>query len=243
MDLNPPINRTARTPVQPPLGIATPDTIATADILYKYHARYPARELYEGAVNTYEQLLAIAEHADAAKEISLILNIPASRLQEYAARIMDLLLSDRTISPSMSLGLPEQGSLEETARRWKRLVILNHPDRHRGQHIYEEKTKLINEAYERILSAQKNAIPPVTLNPLQNLSPVRTYRVRRFRYLRHVPAFIVSAAAIIALMTLLFFIWRVLSHTGTMKEQSVMEKIYTPSLETVQRPNSGHRPL
>ncbi len=169
------------------------------------------REITGDTFEAYETLLDIIGGSHTASRISGILEIPEAGIRSDAQKIIDLLLFNTENDPYTSLGLPGYASPAEVNRRWKSLIVLYHPDKYRNQPGYEERAKRINEAYENIHSAGGRRIvtgsrAPATIRKTPVGRSRGPRRIRRFRYLKYLPDFILALAVIIAIISTVIFI-------------------------------------
>lgn len=164
------------------------------------YERYTPEELYPKALKCYEILLDILEDARTAGDVAAVLSRPPASVQNSARSVIDLLLFNAKADPSVSLGLARDAGKNETKRRWKRLMVLYHPDRYPDDHAYEDRAKQINEAYEKLLRWEGKdsffvTAPPVNRNELQAVDLVIRARARR-RVHAFVLAFVIFACII-----------------------------------------------
>ena len=128
--------------------------VLASGLLCSYERSTPG-ELYQKALKCYEVLIDILEDADTARDVSALVSRPVTSVQDSARSIIDLLLFNKAADPAVALGLPENADKTEANRRWKRLMVLYHPDRYPDDHAYEERAKRINEAYEKLQRGQR----------------------------------------------------------------------------------------
>ncbi|MDA8242452.1 MAG: J domain-containing protein [Nitrospiraceae bacterium] len=163
-------------------------------------------EVYDKASRCFDFLLDVRESREAAKKLALLTDRAIPSLQQAAGSVIDRLLFNRNNDPYVSLGLPPYAGKSEAKDRWKRLIVLYHPDKYPNQREYEERAKKINEAYEEIRKEAKmcNSRDIVThtsmANPLQ--SETALYR----RHLKRVPTFTLALAIFIVVLSILLFI-------------------------------------
>jgi DnaJ domain len=177
-------------------------------------------EVYEKALKCFDVLLDILEDPGTAEKISAMINSPAEAVMQSVQTIIDLLLFNAANDPYMSLCLPRYASEEQINRRWKRLIVSYHPDKYPGRREYEERAKRINETYETIQKtgkgfhvdeALRNIIRRnadyVSLNDeiAERLSGKETSRA--YKYLRHLPAVILFSSLLVAIISILLFIY------------------------------------
>ncbi|MBA4372669.1 MAG: hypothetical protein C0402_07365 [Thermodesulfovibrio sp.] len=170
------------------------------------YGRSTPDELYRKAIKCFEVLIDILEDTATAEHIAALTGRPATAVQDSARTIIDLLLFNKGADPSVSLGLPENTDRAEATRRWKRLMVLYHPDRYPDNHEYEEKAKKINEAHEKLQQGggkRVYALPDQTAAwseppglPLSDSGGVS----------RRVPVFVLALALFVLVITLWLFI-------------------------------------
>ena len=186
---------------------------SAARLISSFHERRPLDEVNEKALRCYDLLIEILENSSTAKKISLMLHIPEIAVQGHAEAIIDLLLFNKKNNPFISLGLQRLAPLPEIKKRWKRLIMLYHPDKNLNQKSYEEKTKKINEAYVKITTMKERTISPEPMKQAIRFSAHKD-AIRHFGYLKHLPTLIIIGVIVMALLTiLLFIVYRSRAHT------------------------------
>lgn len=181
--------------------------LTATTLIRRFHEQCPPDELYDKAVRSYETLIEIIQNPDTAREISALLNIPADTIKDYANAIINILLFNKENDPYLSFGLKKFAPLSEVSRRWKSLIVLYHPDKYLNQKIFETKAKKINEIYEEIQRMQEQKISSNSLNRVSEMTLSRSDQVNRLRYLKNIPYIIIVLAMIIAICSLLLFIF------------------------------------
>jgi hypothetical protein len=127
-------------------------------------------------------------------------------VQNSAAAIIDHLLFNKKNDPYLSLGLPRYAGKAEVNRRWKRLIVLYHPDKYPDQKEYEEKAKKINEAYDEIRKIKENAAWYKPVNSVYGDSLPKADAAHYAKYLRYLPLFILVLTIFMAVISILFFL-------------------------------------
>lgn len=180
--------------------------LLTASLISRFET-ISEEEVYEKASRCFDSLLDARESSEVARRISLLIDKSASSVQHSAGAIIDLLLFNKKYDPYMSLGLPRFAYKSEVSRRWRRLIVLYHPDKYPNQReYYEEKAKKINEAYDEIRKETDVQTSPETFMYPFRAGPSHTEAALYRRYLKHVPTFILALVIFIALVSVVFFI-------------------------------------
>jgi len=195
----------------PRAGGINPDLLSTARLLHHFDHGYPPEALYESALRNYDRLIELAESPDNAREMTLVLDLTEARIQADAKAVISLLLQNGENDPYTALGLPVNAQGDEVTRRWKRLVVLFHPDRNPHESTCEEITKKINEAYGKITANRKNAWRRDFTWSYQPPLRVQGYTANRLSFLRYLPFLILSAAIIVAVLSVLLLVRKVIS--------------------------------
>lgn len=111
----------------------------------------PPEQLYSEATHCFDALIDISHNTDAVKNF-------ASRRQTDLKYLVDganFVISQMHFNPEgnhyITLGIPQDSTPEEIKERWKRLMLLYHPDRQAGQEEWvSERAKKVNEAYNTL---------------------------------------------------------------------------------------------
>ena len=185
----------------------------TASLINRLNKGCPLDEIYNKGISCYEVLLDLIENPEVAKKISEIIKLPPEKIKIAAVKIVNLLLFNKKDNPFLSLGLSNHATDNETKKRWKRLLMLYHPDRLFSQKIYEEIAKKINQAYREIDELkEKNFHYEKVIKktgdhfPFKNNLNKNSVRIFNLRYLKYLPSFILGAVISIAIITIVFFI-------------------------------------
>jgi hypothetical protein len=200
--------------------------LATATLIRRFHERCSLGEIYDKAIRCYETLIECIEKTETTEEISVLLDIPAVTIREYAETIINVLLFNKENDPYLSFGLNKDAPLSEVSRRWKSLIVLYHPDKYLNQRIYEEKAKKINELYEEIQNFKKNNIYYNTFNNASRVSPRGSSRIFHSMYLKYLPLFIIGTAMIIAILSILLLIFDKLFTNSSISSHNGIEMMF-----------------
>ncbi len=195
------------------------NSLVAAGLICGFRQNSPP-EVYEKALKCFDVLLDILEDSDTAEKISAIINSPAAAVRQSVQTIIDLLLFNAGNDPYMSLCLPRHADEDEVNRRWKRLIVSYHPDKYPGRREYEERAKRINETYETIQKAGEGFHVDEALRTIikrnadyASLNDEIIKRLTRmetspaYRYLRRLPAVIWLSSLVIAIISILIFIY------------------------------------
>ena len=185
--------------------------LTTATFIRRCHEKCPVSEIYEKAVRCYDTLIDCIEKPVFSKEISTLLNLPEAAVKKYAESAVNTLLFNKESDSYLSFGLERNAPFSEVQRRWKRLVVLYHPDRYQNEKVFEEKVKKINEIYEEIRKMQDRKIFGSSFNPLNEMRVPRSSQLFNFKYFKHIPSLIIALAVLIAFFSLVFFIFNLIS--------------------------------
>ena len=163
---------------------------------------------YETALSCYEILIDTLESPAAAKELASFAHMRPKEIQASAETIIDQLLFNHENNPYVTLGVQRNASSAEVTRKWKRLITLYHPDKYPNQGKYEERAKKINQAYAEIRQMNKGGARYELMRKVKRHSRASNpgYHSRRMRRL---PVLIIAAAVIMAIISMLLFITRI----------------------------------
>lgn len=181
--------------------------LSLAGLLRRYHEGKADARLLEGALRSCEMLLEVAEQKETPKEIAALLGISEVLVRLYSEELMDLLIFNPEDDPFLSLGLVRQTTANEINRRWKRLIVLFHPDKYPGEKKYEERASRINWAHKKALEIISDP-SFYTEVPDINSFLVTASVVPDFRPLRIIPTAIMAAAIVAAVLSLALFVAR-----------------------------------
>jgi len=200
--------------------------LCAARLISRSGTRHSSHELYEMALSCYELLLDMIEDSGVAGELSAFVHMPSNEIQAAAEGIIDRLLFNPKNDPYIALGLQGHVPAEEVTRRWKRLIVLYHPDRYPNQKKYEERAKKINQAhaeiqqisnqqsgiyqaYSEIRQMKERDIHHEATRIVKRPSFPTTNKIHYFRYLKRLPAVIIAAAILAALISMLLLVSKI----------------------------------
>jgi hypothetical protein len=186
---------------------------SAASLIKRFNENPPLDETYNRAVGCYEVLLDIIERPEAAKEVSDLIKESQDKIRMSALKIVNILLFNDKGSPFMSLGLANHATDNEIKKRWKRLLMLYHPDRLYNQKRVDEAAKKINGAYEELkqrkeknIRSEKFIKKPRQYIPEQKYFNARSAGIHNFKYLRYLPALILIAFISFAIFIVALFV-------------------------------------
>ncbi len=190
----------------------------TASLINKFNKGCPLSEIYERGIDCYEILLDLIENPEVAKEISELIKQSQEKIKLAAMKIVNLFLFNKDNNPFLSLGLSDNAMSNEIKKRWRKLLMLYHPDRMSNRKGYEEVAKKINQAYreteelrggkshdEKIIRHNKKmAEKEKEYIPVKaKFSNTSASQMLNFKYLKFLPTFIIIAVISIAIFTII----------------------------------------
>jgi hypothetical protein len=126
------------------------DIFTTASLINKFIKGCPIDEVYKKSTDCFDILLDLIEKPEVGVEISRLIKQPQRNIAMAAQKILNLILFNEKNNPFLSFGLSKNATSEEVKRRWKRLLVIYHPDRMSNQKGYGEIAKKINQVYREI---------------------------------------------------------------------------------------------
>jgi hypothetical protein len=189
------------------------EMLAAAGLIQRCVERCPVDEVYRRGVRCYEVLLDVIEKPEITEKIAAFTKQSEETIKVTALKILNLLLFNRGDNPFLSFGLPDYAEDGQIKKRWKRLLMLYHPDRAFNRKGYEETAKKINQVYREIIELkEKNSYKSKDIEEQQKPVPVKTMLpktsplIGHFKYLKYLPTFILVAILCIAILAIVFFI-------------------------------------
>jgi hypothetical protein len=189
------------------------EMLLTAGLIQRCAERCPEDEIYKRGIRCYEVLLDVIEKPEVTGKIAEFTKRSEETIKNTALKIVNQLLFNKGNDPFLSLGLPDDAEDSEIKKRWKRLLMFYHPDRAYNRTGYEEISKKINQVYEEVIELkEKNSHKGEAIEELRKPVPVRTglphkyTRAVQFKYLKHLPAFILFTIICIAIVTIVIFV-------------------------------------
>ncbi|MGB9714869.1 MAG: J domain-containing protein [Thermodesulfovibrionales bacterium] len=188
------------------------EVFSTASLIIRFNEGCHLDEIYKRSIDCYETLLDLIEKPEVGKEVSRLIKQPKEKIETIAKRIIHILLFNKKNNLFLSFGLTEDATPEEIRRRWKRLLMIYHPDRVFNQKGYEEIAKKINQVYREI-GENKNKISydydrrGVEISNKKVIEKeviyFPSYRHHHPKYLKYLPTFIIFVAIAVAIFTIL----------------------------------------
>jgi hypothetical protein len=183
--------------------------LCAARLLSGFDTRYSLIGSYEMALSCYELLIDTLESPAAASEMSAFAHMPANEIQASAETVIDHLLFNHENNPYVTLGVQRHAPPAEVTKRWKRLITLYHPDKYPNQKKYEERAKKINQAYAEIKRRKEGDTRYEIMHKVKRYHSHGNNRIYYSRHMRRLPAVIIAAAIIMAIISMLLFISRI----------------------------------
>ncbi|MEW6571213.1 MAG: J domain-containing protein [Nitrospirota bacterium] len=186
---------------------------AAAGFIKRFDENPPLDEIYNRAVESYEVLIDVIEKPEIANEVSDLIKQPPEKIRMSALKIMNVLLFNDKNNPFMSLGLAKSATEHEIKKRWKRLLMLYHPDKLNSQKRVDQAAKKINEVYEELRQRKEKNIDPqrIVKKPWQPLMKQQYFRksdvgISNSKYFRYLPAIILIVFISLALFAIALFV-------------------------------------
>jgi len=129
------------------------------DLLISFQRGITPEKFRINALRCYDTLLLALEKAEYSARLARLGRMHPRMVKICALKIVDMLLFNAPNDPFLSLGLPGNASSDAIHRRWKRLVVLFHPDRPAAAALDVKRTKTINVAYQRIRETLQGRSP------------------------------------------------------------------------------------
>lgn len=190
----------------------------TASLINKLNEGCHIDEVYKRSIECYETLLNLIEKPEVKEEISGLIKQPREKIENIAKRILNLLLFNKENDPFLSFGITKDATYDEIRKRWKRLLMIYHPDRMSDQKGYEEIAKRINQVYKEIEEIKKKSPrdynkETVTRERKKVIKNEDIYypsdRYFHSKYLRYLPTFIIVIAISITIFTIVLLFIRI----------------------------------
>ena len=116
----------------------------------------PADRLYRDAIGCFECLIEISNNTDAILTFARRHDIDLKYLVDGANFVISKMHFNPESNYYITLGLSQNVSSEEIRERWKKLMLLYHPDRQGGDNSWvSERAKKVNEAYSILKDNEK----------------------------------------------------------------------------------------
>lgn len=119
----------------------------------------PPKRLFRDAIHCFDSLIEISHNTEAIREFARKKDIDLKYLVDGANFLISKMHFNHENNYYVTLGLPKNSSADEIRERWKRLMLLYHPDRQEGQEEWvSERAKKVNEAYSTLKDEAKRLI-------------------------------------------------------------------------------------
>ena len=116
----------------------------------------PADRLYRDAIGCFDSLIEISHNTDAIRDFARRNDIDNKYLVDGANFVISKMHFNPESNYYVTLGLPQNVSPDEIRERWKKLMLLYHPDRQEGDDSWvSERAKKVNEAYSILKDDEK----------------------------------------------------------------------------------------
>lgn len=126
-------------------------------ISLSYKGDEPER-LYREAINCFDSLIEISHGNETIREFAQRRSIDMKYLVDGASFVISKMHFNPENNYYITLGLPQHASPEELGRRWKKFMLLYHPDKQLGNEEWvSERAKKVNEAYTALKDETKRA--------------------------------------------------------------------------------------
>lgn len=188
------------------------EMLVTAGLIQRCNERCSVDEIYKRGMRCYEVLLDVIEKPEVTRKVAEFTNKSEETIKSTALKIVNLLLFNRGNNPFLSLGLPDDAEDSDIKKRWKRLLMLYHPDRAFNRKGYEEIAKKINQVYGEVIELkEKSSYKEKTVGERWKPVPVKmrpktSFRAVPIEYFKYLPAFILAAIIFIAIFTITLFV-------------------------------------
>jgi curved DNA-binding protein CbpA len=126
-------------------------------ISLSYKGDEPER-LYREAIKCFDSLIEISHGNETIREFARRRSIDMKYLVDGASFVISKMHFNPENNYYITLGLPQYATPEELSRRWKRFMLLYHPDKQIGNEEWvSERAKKVNEAYTALKDETKRA--------------------------------------------------------------------------------------
>ena len=128
---------------------SAPDSLHRAlDLIVESYGDGAPAELYREAVSCFDDLIDISRNTESVKEFAGAKGIDLKYLVDGANFVISKMHFNPEDNYYLTLGVPEDASPEVIKERWKRLMLLYHPDAQaENEEWFSERAKKVNEAY------------------------------------------------------------------------------------------------
>ncbi len=177
--------------------------LSTAKLISDFKESIELGDLYERGARCHETLLDIIKDPKTADDVANISKRTPAEVQSAAEQIIDRMLFNRGGDPYIVLGLSEGASSKDAKKSRNRLLSVYHPDRFPDtEALAGERTRLINRAYNEVLA---HPSPLQEALSKEGEAEAASKTESFVRYLRPLPALVISLAVIVAAVSVTKF--------------------------------------
>jgi hypothetical protein len=181
--------------------------LSVATLLEKVYEGISIEELYRDAERKFDTLIELLSDTYTDNTIVATFGYSLNDLKQVSMSIFNLLISDTSSNPYMTLCVLEDASLDEIKRRRNKLLHIFHPDRNREESADGTKAGRINAAYERIVSKyDKTDMPFMNTKTYIPPSYPCNYPYKKRPYEKRLTLFFIIMVSIIAFLGFMKFI-------------------------------------
>jgi len=122
-----------------------------------YKGDEPER-LYREAINCFDSLIEISHGNETIRDLAHRRGLDMKYLVDGASFVISKMHFNPENNYYITLGLPQHTTPEELSRRWKKFMLLYHPDKQVGNEEWvSERAKKVNEAYTTLKDETKRS--------------------------------------------------------------------------------------
>jgi len=138
-------------------GNLTDEQLRTAlEIIIASYNGASADRLYRDAIHCFDSLIEISHNTDAIRDFARRHSTDHKYLVDGANFVISMMHFNTENNYYVTLGLSRNATPEEIRERWKKLMLLYHPDRQAGNEEWvSERAKKVNEAYSILRDDEK----------------------------------------------------------------------------------------
>jgi DnaJ-domain-containing protein 1 len=138
-------------------GNLTDEQFRTAlEIILGSYSGASADRLYRDAIHCFDSLIEISHNTDAIRDFARRHNTDHKYLVDGANFVISMMHFNTENNYYVTLGLSRNATPAEIRERWKKLMLLYHPDRQPGNEEWvSERAKKVNEAYSILREDEK----------------------------------------------------------------------------------------
>ncbi|MEW6107712.1 MAG: J domain-containing protein [Nitrospirota bacterium] len=156
------------------------------EVIIQSYKGIPPEKLYNEAIHCFDALIDISHNTEAIKDFASRNEIDLKYLVDGANFVISKMHFNPENNFYITLGIPQNSSPDEIRERWKRLMLLYHPDRQEGDGEWvSERAKKVNEAYSTLKDeSRRNAYNKKLVEQAVHAKPVSRPQMRTGRTFR-----------------------------------------------------------